>query len=63
MVHHTPQGLHQESYNGVSFWGVDQKNAAGRYNWNYVASEITTSELILKETSGICLVTVLHLHG
>ena len=44
VVHQTPRGLHQDSYNGVSFLAGYYINAARRYTWNYVASETTTSE-------------------
>ena len=44
VVNQTPLGLHQESYNGVSFLTGDQGNASRRYTWKDVASESTTSE-------------------
>ena len=43
VVHKTPRGLHQASYNGVLFLAGDKVNAERRYTWKYVASETTTS--------------------
>ena len=56
VVHQTTRVLHQESYNVVSFLAGDYRNAAIWYTWKDMVSETTTSKLLLKETSGMCVV-------